>query len=251
MKPPALTPLPLRSRERAYRGISGPPQDSSRSKHGPQIRIRVHVTSSCLLGSVHRSQPRGSPPRCISGGSPAAGQRGQFWPSAPLEPEGLQSAKEKGRKRGGETLLQSCCFISLAPGQPPLPTPFLRTDCRRDGTCAAAVSLLPLPLPLLLARCLLGADNEQQIDRYCTGICLKVHGTHQSMTRAPLVPRSCRCCPLPAVLPTRGEASALPPRRSTSGAGPADGTISALPKPILMKRLQVTFERKSQEGSVS
>lgn len=77
-----------------------------------------------------------------------------------------------------------------------------------DVTWAPAAFRLPLSRPFLLASCLLGVDNEQQIDRYCTGICLKVHGTHQSMAGAGVPPQSRRCelrCPF-----APGSTAALP-----------------------------------------
>ena len=42
--------------KRACGGISGPPQDRARCKHGPQISIRLYVTSSCTPGCMHQSQ---------------------------------------------------------------------------------------------------------------------------------------------------------------------------------------------------
>lgn len=196
-------------------------------------------------------------PHCMSKGSSAPGGPAKArWISKKKKFEVWvfcsMSAKEKG---GGKPkpcskaaallhcLLGSwCCTCS-----PPL----RHTNCRRDFTCTLSLFRLPLSLPFLLARCLLRVDNKQQIDRYCTGICLKVHGTHQSMARVPVFLRSCCCCELPCLFSALGKASALSPKLQHWRAGPANCTMSALPKLTLMKRLQVTFERKSQEGSIS
>lgn len=247
--------------ERACAGILGPPQDRARCSRGPRISIHACVTCSRTLGCKHRGQTpsnvqRAAPPeRGLSCTQEDQRRHAGFLPKKKKSLKFGRFAARLQRKRGerkgrgeAQILLQSCCFAPPSPGQLVLR---LQPSPPSHVTCPAAAFRLLRFLPFLLACCLLGVDNKQQIDRYCAGISLKVHGTHQSMARAPVLPPSCCCCELPCLFSTLGKASTLPPTPPHRPAGPANCTMSALPKPTLMKRLQVTFERKLREGSIS
>lgn len=116
----------------------------------------------------------------------------------------------------------------------------------------AAGAVLPAPRPpsVCPSRCpfsLLAASSGRTISS-------RLMVTALASVLKSMVPISAwpgrRCCrrgaAASAAQPWHGERAPAP-----RGPGPASCTIGALPKPTLMKRLQVTFERKSQEGSVS
>lgn len=223
------------------------PVGAPRGRAGPS-KVQTHPSEQCPCVSLpvhpglHALQPdRAQLGARLQQGSAAPAQT--RWASTQKLAFWSLAACVQRAERGEEAriLLQSCRLSSpcAAAALPSL------ARCRRDVTCASAAFRPPLSLPLLLARCLLGAHNKQQIDGDCTGICLKVHGTHQRMAGAPVLP-PLRPAAASAAQPWHGERA--PAQRSP---GPASCTIGALPKPTLMKRLQVTFERKSQEGSVS